>query len=43
VAFWWVDHKQTYRQETEDGYVWSPKTDADDRRNAIYDNLAKYL
>jgi hypothetical protein len=21
VAFWWVNHKQTYRQETEGGYV----------------------
>jgi hypothetical protein len=41
VAFWWVNHKQTYRQETEGGYVWSPKLTADGRRNATYDNLSR--
>jgi hypothetical protein len=41
VAFWWVNHKQTYRQETEGGYVWSPKANANGRRNATYDNLAR--
>jgi hypothetical protein len=41
VAFWWVNHKQTYRQETEGGYVWSPKVTANGRRNATYDNLAR--
>ena len=41
MPFWWVNHKQTYRQETEGGYVWSPKTNADGRRNVTYDNLAK--
>ena len=28
MAFWWVNHKQTYRQETDGGYIWSPKTNA---------------
>jgi putative restriction endonuclease len=41
VAFWWVNHKQTYRQETEGGYLWSPKANADGRRNVTYDNLAR--
>ena len=41
MAFWWVNHKQTYRQETEGGYVWSPKVTADGRRNVTYDNLAR--
>jgi putative restriction endonuclease len=41
VAFWWVNHKQTYRQETEGCYIWSPKVTADGRRNATYDNLAR--
>ena len=41
MAFWWVNHKQTYRQETEGGYVWSPKATADGRRNVTYDNLAR--
>jgi putative restriction endonuclease len=39
VAFWWVNHKQTYQQETSGGYIWSPKTRADGRRNVTYDNL----
>ena len=39
VAFWWVNHKQTFRQETEGGYVWSPKANANGARNVSYDNL----
>ena len=39
MAFWWVNHKQTYRQETEGGYVWSPKVNANGARNVSYDNL----
>jgi putative restriction endonuclease len=41
MAFWWVNHKQTYRQEAEGGYVWSPKANADGRCNVTYDNLAR--
>jgi hypothetical protein len=25
MRFWWVNHKQTYRQEIGGGYIWSPK------------------
>ena len=39
MAFWWVNHKQTYRQETDGGYVWSPKANANGARNVSYDNL----
>jgi putative restriction endonuclease len=39
MAFWWVNHKQTYRQETDGGYVWSPKAKANGARNVSYDNL----
>ena len=39
MAFWWVNHKQTYRQETDGGYIWSPKTNANGARNVSYDNL----
>jgi hypothetical protein len=28
LAFWLVNHKQTYRQETDGGYLWSPKAKA---------------
>ncbi len=38
-SYWWVNHKQTYRQETDGGYVWSPKTIKGDRRKPTYDNL----
>ena len=41
VAFWWVNHKQTVRQETEGGYVWSPKANANGARNVSYDNLTR--
>jgi len=39
MAYWWVNHKQTYRHETEGGYVWSPKTNSNGARNVSYDNL----
>ncbi len=39
MAYWWVNHKQTYRQETDGGYVWSPKAKANGARNVSYDNL----
>jgi putative restriction endonuclease len=41
MAFWWVNHKQTVRQDTEGGYVWSPKANANGARNASYDNLTR--
>ena len=40
MAYWWVNHKKTYRQEVEGGYIWSPKTRADGVRNQFYDNMA---
>lgn len=41
MAYWWVNHKQTVRQETEGGYVWSPKANANGARNVSYDNLTR--
>ena len=41
MAFWWVNHKQTVRQETEGGYIWSPKQNANGAKNVTYDNLAR--
>ena len=41
MTFWWVNHKQTYRQETEGGYIWSPKANANGARNMSYDNLSR--
>ena len=39
MTFWWVNHKQTYKQETEGGYIWSPKKNKDGRTNESYKNL----
>jgi hypothetical protein len=38
-SYWWVNHKQTYRQETDGGYIWSPKANAKGARNVSYENL----
>lgn len=39
MGFWWVNHKQTFSQEIEGGYIWSPKTDKNGARNQAYINL----
>ncbi len=37
--YWWVNHKQTFRQEIENQYLWSPKTNRGGARNHFYDNM----
>jgi putative restriction endonuclease len=39
MRYWWVNQKQTYRQEIGGGYLWSPKRRADRTRNRFYDNM----
>ncbi|HEA3088998.1 TPA: HNH endonuclease [Aeromonas salmonicida] len=39
MAFWWVNHKQTYGAEVGGGYIWSPKTNNEGRKNQTYINL----
>ncbi|MFN9618107.1 MAG: HNH endonuclease [Synechococcaceae cyanobacterium] len=41
MAFWWVNHKQTFKEEIQGGFVWSPKTNANGARNVSYDNLTR--
>jgi len=41
MAFWWVNHKQTYREEIEGGYLWSPKCNKNGSRNETYLNLTR--
>ena len=41
MRYWWVNHKQTVRQEIEGGYLWSPKRTKDDKRSQFYDNMAR--
>lgn len=37
--FWWVNHKQTHKQEIEGGYLWSPKREASGARSQYYANM----
>jgi putative restriction endonuclease len=37
--FWWVNHKQTVRQEVGGGYLWSPKQEANGSRSQFYENM----
>jgi len=38
---WWVNHKQTFRQETAGNYLWSPRTNQNGARNRTYDNMTQ--
>jgi len=39
--FWWVNHKQTYKDEHVGGYIWSPKTKKRNIYNLGYDSLTR--
>jgi hypothetical protein len=39
MRYWWVNHKQTARQERAGGYLWSPVTEAGGTRSRFYDNM----
>lgn len=39
MRYWWVNQNQTYRQELEGGYLWSPKRKADASRNPFYEYM----
>jgi hypothetical protein len=39
MRYWWVDQNQTYRHEFEDGYLWSPKRNANGARNPFYESM----
>lgn len=41
MSFWWVNHKQTLKAEFEGGYIWSPQTNKDGKKNQTYINLTK--
>ena len=41
MRFWWVNHKQTARQELGGGYLWSPKTEAGGKTSRFYDNMRR--
>jgi putative restriction endonuclease len=37
MRYWWVNQNQTFRQEVDGGYMWSPKRNTNDRRNPFYE------
>ena len=39
MRYWWVNQNQTYRHETQGGFLWSPKRNRDGRRSKFYDNM----
>lgn len=41
TRYWWVNHKQTARQEIGGQYLWSPKTSSNGARNHFYDNMRR--
>ena len=43
MRYWWVNQNQTYRQEVEGGYLWSPKRSASGARNPFYESNERGL
>lgn len=39
MRYWWVNHSQTFDQELNSGYLWSPKANKDGSRNQFYMNM----
>lgn len=39
MSFWWVNHKQTFRQEFGGGYVWCPKRKQNGALNHFYETV----
>jgi putative restriction endonuclease len=39
MRFWWVNQNQTFRQEVDGGYLWSPKRNANGARNPFYESM----
>jgi putative restriction endonuclease len=37
MRYWWVNQNQTFRQEIDGGYLWSPKRNKSGRRNPFYE------
>jgi hypothetical protein len=38
-SFWWVNHKQTWKAEYKQGYIWSPTANKNGAANQTYLNL----
>lgn len=41
MRHWWANQNQTYIHEVRGGYMWSPKTTTNGRRNPFYDSMTE--
>jgi putative restriction endonuclease len=41
MRHWWVNHKQSFKQEIEGSYLWSPKKNKNGAKNVSYDNMTR--
>jgi hypothetical protein len=39
MKYWWVNQNQTYNQEINGGYMWSPKHNSNGAQNHYYNNM----
>lgn len=39
MKFWWVNQTQTYKNEVQGGFLWSPKTNKNGVKNQFYINM----
>lgn len=39
TKYWWVNHNQTFAHERGEGYLWSPKREANGARSQFYENM----
>jgi hypothetical protein len=39
MNYWWVSQKQTFKQEFEGGYMWSPKENRNGAQSHFYNNM----
>lgn len=43
ARFWWVNHKQTAKDEIGGSFLWSPKTKSNGSRNYFYDTMIEAM
>lgn len=41
MKYWWVNHKQTFKEEFGGGFIWSPQLNKDNSFNQTYLNLTE--
>lgn len=41
TSFWWVNHKMTFKAESEGGYIWAPTETKNKARKETWDNLTR--